>query len=51
VHALHAKGFEIDKRKIQLAEPIKTLGDSSVPLRIHREVVAQLRVRVVPATQ
>jgi large subunit ribosomal protein L9 len=51
VHALHAKGFEIDKRKIQLAEPIKTLGESSVPLKIHRDVVAQLRVRVVPATQ
>ena len=47
-HALQAKGFEIDKRKIQLAEPIKALGESSVPVKIHRDVVAQVRVKVVP---
>src|SRR5262245_48250398 len=47
-HALQAKGFEIDKRKIQLPEPIKALGETAVPVKIHREVVAQVRVKVVP---
>ena len=45
---LAGKGIEIDKRKIQLAEPIKQLGEFSVPLKLHRDVVAQLRVKVVP---
>jgi large subunit ribosomal protein L9 len=49
-HALQAKGFDIDKRKIQLPEPIKALGESTVPVKIHREVVAQVRVKVVPET-
>jgi len=47
-HALEAKGFDVDKRKIQLAEPLKALGESTVPVRIHRDVTAQLRVKVVP---
>ena len=47
-HALQAKGFEIDKRKIQLADPIKAIGESSVAVKIHRDVVAQIRVKVVP---
>jgi large subunit ribosomal protein L9 len=47
-HALQAKGFEIDKRKIQLPEPIKALGESTVSVKVHREVVAQVRVKVVP---
>jgi large subunit ribosomal protein L9 len=45
--ALKDKGFDIDKRKIQLPEPLKTLGESTVPVKIHREVVAQVKVRVV----
>jgi large subunit ribosomal protein L9 len=49
-HALQAKGFEIDKRKIQLPEPIKALGGSTVSVKVHREVVAQVRVKVVPET-
>jgi large subunit ribosomal protein L9 len=47
-HALQAKGFEVDKKKIQLPDPIKALGESTVPVRIHRDVVAQVRVKVVP---
>jgi large subunit ribosomal protein L9 len=47
-HALQAKGFDIDKRKIQLPEPLKALGESTVPVKIHRDVTAQLRVKVVP---
>jgi large subunit ribosomal protein L9 len=50
-HALQAKGFEIDKRKIQLPEPLKALGEVHVPVRVHREVTAQLRVKVVAQQQ
>jgi large subunit ribosomal protein L9 len=46
-HALQTKGFEIDKRRIQLPDPIKALGESTIPVKIHRDVVAQLRVKVV----
>jgi large subunit ribosomal protein L9 len=45
--ALQAKGFEIDKRKISLSEPLKALGETSVPVKIHRDVTAQVKVRVV----
>jgi large subunit ribosomal protein L9 len=45
--ALKDKGFDVDKRKIQLPEPLKALGESTVPVKIHREVVAQVTVRVV----
>ena len=50
VHALEAKGFTIDKRKIVLADPIKAIGEVTVPLKIHRDVTAQLKVKVVPDT-
>ena len=46
-HALAAKGFEIDKRKIQLPEPLKALGEVHVPVKIHRDVTAQVLVKVV----
>jgi len=46
-HALQAKGFEVEKRKIQLPEAIKALGETTVPVRIHRDVTAQVRVKVV----
>jgi large subunit ribosomal protein L9 len=42
-------GFEIDKRKIQLEEPIKALGEFSVPVKLHRDVVAPVKVLVVKA--
>ena len=45
---LAAKGFEIDKRKIQLDEPIKQLGEVSVPVKLEHGVVAQVRVKVTP---
>lgn len=44
---LAARGFEIDRRKILLPDPIKQLGEVTVPVKLHREVVAQLRVVVV----
>jgi len=49
-HALEAKGFTVDKRKIVLADPIKAIGEVTVPLKIHRDVTAQLKVKVVPDT-
>ncbi|MBI2834494.1 MAG: 50S ribosomal protein L9 [Acidobacteria bacterium] len=45
--ALQAQGIEIDKRKIQLAEPIKQLGQFEVPVKLHRDVVSPVKVRVV----
>ena len=44
--ALAAKGFDIDRRKVQLAEPIKKLGDFEVPVKLQRDVVATVRVKV-----
>jgi large subunit ribosomal protein L9 len=46
--ALEARGFPIDKRKIHMPDPLKSIGEFSVPVRIHREVTAQVRVKVVP---
>ena len=45
--ALAAGGFEVDRRKLQLAEPIKKLGDFDVPVRLHPNVTAHVKVRVV----
>ena len=44
---LKGKGFEVDRRKLILPEPIKTLGDYDVPLKLHREVTVPLKVHVV----
>jgi large subunit ribosomal protein L9 len=43
---LKEKGFEIDRRKLILPEPIKTLGEHDVPLKLHREVTVPLKVHV-----
>ena len=43
---LKAKGFEIDRRKLILPEPIKAIGEHTVPLKLHREVTLPLKVRV-----
>ena len=47
--ALTAKGFEVEKRKIALHDPIKSVGEHTVPVKIHRDVTAQVKIRVVPA--
>ena len=39
-------GVEVERRRIDLDEPIKTLGEFSVPIRLHAEVTAQLKVTV-----
>ena len=44
---LSSKGFEIDKRKIQLEDPLKALGVFEVPIKLHTEVEAKIKVWVV----
>jgi large subunit ribosomal protein L9 len=44
---LKTKGFEIDRRKLILPEPIKAIGEHNVPLKLHREVTVPLLVKVV----
>ena len=44
--ALEAKGFSVDRRKVHLDEPIKALGEFSVPIRLHKEVTASVKVAV-----
>ena len=45
--ALAAKNFTIDRRKVQLDEPIKQLGEFKVPVRLHKDVTAEITVNVV----
>jgi large subunit ribosomal protein L9 len=45
--ALAAKGVKIDKRKIELSEPIRHLGVTLVPVKLHSEVKATLKVQIV----
>ena len=45
---LAAHKIDVDKRKIQLEEPIKTVGEYAVPIRLHREVTVPIRVIVEP---
>ncbi len=45
--ALEKQGYTIERRKIVLEEPIKTLGEFKVPLRLHKEVQAEITVQVV----
>lgn len=45
--ALEKQGYTIERRKIALEEPIKTLGEFKVPLKLHREVTAEITVNVV----
>jgi len=45
--ALDAKGFEIDRRKIVLDEPLKTVGEFTVAIKLYREVAAQIKVKVL----
>ena len=43
---IEKKGFTVDRRKIQLDEPLKSLGEYDVPIRLHREVTARFKVTV-----
>jgi large subunit ribosomal protein L9 len=44
---LEKQGYTIDRRKVMLEEPIKTLGDFKVPIRLHRDVTTEITVHVV----
>ncbi len=41
---LAKRGFNVDRRKIQLHEPLKTLGEFTVPIKLHRDVTTHLKV-------
>ena len=45
-HELEAKGFTIDRRKIALEEPLKSLGEYHVPVKLYRDVTAHVKVTV-----
>ncbi len=44
---LAGKGFDVDRRKIQLQDPLKSLGDFTVAIKLHREVTAHIKVQVL----
>ena len=44
---LRAEGIEVDRRRIELKDPIKEAGEHTVPVKLHRDLVAQLQVNVV----
>ena len=46
--ALAERGIQVDRRRIDVAEPIKRLGQHSVHVRLHRDVVAELTIDVQP---
>ena len=46
-HALKEQGYEVDRRRIVLREPIKRFGNYEVPLRLHRDVTVDLPVKVL----
>ena len=43
---LEKKGFTVDRRKIQLAEPLRSVGEYDIPIKLHREVTARFKVVV-----
>jgi large subunit ribosomal protein L9 len=47
-HALEAKGVSVEKKKIVLADPLKSLGEFTVPVKVHRDVTAQVKLKIVP---
>ncbi len=46
---LKAEGIEVDRRRVQIKEPIKALGDYKVPVKLHRDLVADVKLKVSPA--
>jgi large subunit ribosomal protein L9 len=45
-HELEHRGFNIDRRKIQIEEPLKALGEFIVPIKLHREVTTTIKVTI-----
>jgi large subunit ribosomal protein L9 len=46
-HELEHRGFKIERRKIQLDEPLKALGDFTVPVKLHKDVTTSVKVTIV----
>jgi len=46
--SLQERGYEIDRHRIHLREPLKRVGEYTVPIRLHRDVTIEMRVKVVP---
>lgn len=46
--ALAARQFTVDRRKIQLSDSLKTIGEHVVAVKLHRDVVAQVKVKIIP---
>ena len=49
--SLKEKGYEVDRKTIQLAEPIKTLGNYDIPIKLHPEVTANIKLDVVKESE
>ena len=47
VDFLEKNGVKVERKRVQLDEPIKALGETAVPIRLHTDVIAQLKVSVV----
>ncbi len=45
-HELESRGFHLDRRKIELDQPLKALGEFNVPIKLHKEVTVQIKVTV-----
>jgi len=45
-HELEGRGFNIDRRKIELDQPLKSLGEFNVPIKLHKEVTVQIKVTI-----
>ena len=48
VHAIEAEGMKVERQRIRLKEPIKSLGEFDVPIRLHRDVVVTVKAIVTP---
>jgi large subunit ribosomal protein L9 len=48
---MEVRGFNIDRRKIQLEEPLKTLGDFDVQIKLHHDIAAPIKVTIKPDTE
>jgi len=48
--ALEKKGFSLDRRKIQIHEPLKTVGEFTIPVKLHKDVTAHLKVVIEKET-
>ena len=44
---IKVKGFDVDRRKILLPDPLRALGEALVPVKLHRDVTAQLKITIV----